>query len=192
MIKKLGTIDIDLVETTPLVHDGRLVRFEYVRKGYWANETDDSYFRFVDVGAGEPTTPFARGFHLGSAYADDKGVFVFGVPIWGGSEIRVFHSTDLENWSDRIAMSLPGWGIYNTSVCRAGDRYFMAIEMGEPVKIVGVRFTIFFAESEDLLGWRMLPLDRVFSKERYTACPALRFLDDQYCMIYLEARPGPT
>jgi len=30
-IEKLGTIDCDMVETTPIVFGGRLYRFEYVR-----------------------------------------------------------------------------------------------------------------------------------------------------------------
>ena len=40
-IKRLGTIDCDLVETTPIVFKDRLYRFEYVRKGYWGNQRDD-------------------------------------------------------------------------------------------------------------------------------------------------------
>ena len=38
----------------------------------------------------------------------------------------------------------------------------------------------------------MLPPEYVFSRERYTACPALRFVGGHYYMIYLEATPGPT
>ena len=51
---------------------------------------------------------------------------------------------------------------------------------------------IFFAESPDLEHWHLLPLECVYSKEKYTACPALRFVDGLFYMIYLEARPGPT
>jgi hypothetical protein len=32
----------------------------------------------------------------------------------------------------------------------------------------------------------------VYSKEKYTACPALRYLDGYFYMLYLETRPGPT
>ena len=32
----------------------------------------------------------------------------------------------------------------------------------------------------------------MYSKEKYTACPALRYLDGYFYMIYLEARPGPA
>ena len=68
----------------------------------------------------------------------------------------------------------------------------MAVEVGEPKEVVGVPFTIFFAESKDLLNWKLLPQERVYSKEKYTACPALRYLDGYFYMVYLEARPGPT
>ena len=68
----------------------------------------------------------------------------------------------------------------------------MAIELGEPPDVVGVRFTMRFAESTDLMHWKITPENQVFSKDRYTACPAIRYLDDQYYMIYLEEKPGPS
>lgn len=190
IIRKLGTIDCDMVETTPVVFRGRLYRFEYVRPNYHGNPTGESYFRFVDVESGEMTPPFARGYHLGSAHVRDDVVYVYGVERWGGSEVRVFWSEDLETWSSRTALELPGWGLYNTSVCKGPDRFVMAFEVGEPPEVVGVRFTIYFAESQDLLDWKVVP-GCVFSKDRYTACPVVRFSKGYYYMIYLEAKPGP-
>ena len=192
LIKKLGTIDCDMVETTPVVWRGRLYRFEYVRQNYHTNTTGDSYFRFVDVATGQFTPSFAAGYHLGSAYVENDIAYVFAVNIWNGERIQVFRSPDLEHWSTQAALVLPGWGIFNTSVCKGADRYIMAFEVGQPPEVVGVPFTMRFAESEDLLNWRLLPEECVFSKDRYTACPAIRFLDGYYYMIYLEARPGPT
>ena len=61
LIVKLGTIDCDLVETTPVVFKGKLYRFEYVRIGYEANKTGDSYFRFIDHETGAATPAFAKG-----------------------------------------------------------------------------------------------------------------------------------
>ena len=190
-IKKLGTVDCDMVETTPIIFRDRLYLFEYVRPNYWQNKTGNSYFRFIDVEVDKPISAFAWGYHLGSAYVEDDVVFVYGVERWGGSEIRVFWSRDLKDWSSKLALKLPGWGIYNSSVCMGRDGYVMAIEIGEPKEVVGIRYTIYFAESEDLINWRLAPLDHVYSKDRYTACPALRFLNDYYYMIYLEAKPGP-
>ena len=192
-IEKQGTIDCDMVETTPVVFLGQLYRFEYVRNNYLGNSTGNSYFRFVEVESGRLTPAFATGFHLGSAHVQGNTMYVYGVETWGGSAVRVFWSKDLVHWSDQPALILPGWGLFNNSVCQGLDRFIMVFEVGEPPEVVGVRFTNFFAESQDLLNWRLLPTEHVFSKDRYTACPALRYLGDgYYYMIYLEARPGPT
>jgi hypothetical protein len=192
IITKLGTIDLDLVETTPVVFGGRLLRFEYVRAGYYANKTGDSYFRFVDVATGQPTPAFAKGWHLGCAFAEGRTMYVFGVDKWGGSRVQLFRSTDLKQWESHPLFDIPKWELYNTSVCKADGRFVMAFEVGGPREVVGVPFTIFFAQSPDLEHWKLFPLDHVYSKEKYTACPALRFVDGQFYMIYLEARPGPT
>lgn len=192
LIKKLGTIDCDMVETTPIVFHGRLYRFEYVRGNYKPNETGNSYFRFIEVESGKPTPAFAAGYHLGSAYVEGDTIYVYGVDIWGGAKIQVFWSSDLATWESQPALTLPGWGIYNNSVCKGPKSYIMAFEIGEPPEEVGARFTNRFAESTDLLNWQLTPSECVYSRDRYTACPALRFLNDYYYMIYLEARPGPT
>jgi len=192
VIEKMGTIDCDMVETTPIIFHDRLYRFEYVRNNYEPNKTGDSYFRFIDVESGKPTPAFAAGYHLGSAFVEGDTVYAYGVDIWGESNIQVFWSQDLENWSSQSALELPGWGIYNTSVCKGADGYVMAFEIGEPPEEVGARFTNRFAVSSDLRNWELTPSECVYSKDRYTACPALRFLDGLYYMIYLEARPGPT
>lgn len=187
VIRKLGTIECDLVEATPVVFDDRLYRFEYVRDFYYKpNTTGDSYFRFVDVETGECTRRFAVGFHLGSAYVEGEVAYVYGVEGWGRSTVHVFRSNDLEHWTSQPALEMEGWRLYNNSVCKGPDRYVMAFEVGEPADVVGKAFTNYFAESGDLLKWRFMGLDHVFSKDRYTACPALRFHRGFYYMFYLE------
>jgi alpha-L-fucosidase len=181
-----------MVETTPIIFHDRLYRFEYVRTNYRLNTTSDSYFRFIDVVSGQPTPAFAAGYHLGSAYVEDDTVYVYGVEIWGGSRIQAFWSKDLEAWSSQPALTLPGWGIFNTSVCKGQGRYVMAFEISKPPEETGVPFTMRFATSSDLRVWELTPSDCVYSKDRYTACPALRYIDGLYYMIYLETMPGPT
>jgi alpha-L-fucosidase len=192
LIRKLGTLDLGMVETTPVVFRDRLYRFEYVRKDYHANQTGDSYFQFIDVDTGKATTAFAKGYDLGCAYAEGDTMWVFGVDNWDGENIAVFRSTDLNHWEQHKALNLPGWGLFNTSVCKAGNRYVMAIEVGKPPQVVGVPFTMRFSESKNLLNWKLLPETCVYTKERYSACPALRYLDGWLYMLYLEARPGPN
>jgi hypothetical protein len=192
-IVKTGTIVCDLVEATPIVWKGRLYRYEYVRSKYYQpNLGGEEYFRFIDIETGEASAPFAEGYVLGCAHvggkcANSDTLFVYGTNTWGGEEVRVWWSDDMEHWETDVALHLPGWGIYNTSVCADPDGYTMAFECGEPADEVGVRFTIFFARSADLINWEPLPTEHNHTRERYAACPALRYLDGQYYMIYLEA-----
>jgi len=185
-IKKLGTIECDLVEATPVVFRNKLYRFEYVREAYKANPVGAPCFRFVDVQTGESTAPFAVGYHLGTAFVENDRVYVYGVQRWGQDAIHVFWSEDLKSWNHQTALSLPGCGIYNTSVCKDDQGYTMAIEIGEPPEMAGRRFTSYFARSQDLLNWTLVPTECVYSKEKYTACPALRYLAGYYYMVYLE------
>ena len=191
-IRKLGTIECDLVEATPVVFRGRLYRFEYVRRSYKPNMTGDSYFRFVDVATGEHTPAFARGFHLGSAFVEGGTAYAYGVTKWDEPTVHVFWSSNLEQWSSRPALYMEDWGLFNTSVCRGPDRYVMAFEVGRPDEVVGVRFTNYFATSDNLLHWEFMGLDQVYSKDRYTACPTIRYHNGFYYMLYLECVAGPA
>ncbi len=186
-VVKKGTVACDLVEATPIVWKARLYRFEYVRDRYKHNALGKPYFRFVDYETGEATPPFAEGYHLGSAFAEDGVMYVYGVREWGEGVVRAFWSKDLKEWQAQDALKLPpGWTIFNNSVCKDDKGYVMAIEIGDPPEVVGHRFTLFFARSENLLDWKLEPLECVFTRERYSACPTIRFLDGWYYMVYLE------
>src|ERR1051326_1939291 len=106
VMRKLGTIDCDMVETTPVVFRDRLYRVEYVREHYPQKAAGESgsYFRLIDVATRAPTAPFARGFHLCSAIVDGDSVWVFGVEKWGGQKIQLFHSQDLKQWDSALAL----------------------------------------------------------------------------------------
>jgi alpha-L-fucosidase len=190
VIHKMGAIDCDLVEASPVVFHGKLYRFEYVREGYHANKTGTSYFRFIDTATGEPTPEFARGYHLGCAFVDGDTMYAYGVKKWGGDEIHAFWSNDLKDWKDAEGIKLPGWEIFNTSVCKGKEGYVMAFEIGAPKEEAGVPFTTRFALSKDARTWTLTPGACVYTKERYSACPALRYVDGQYYMVYLESYPG--
>ncbi|MBM3477053.1 MAG: glycoside hydrolase family 43 protein, partial [Armatimonadetes bacterium] len=190
-IRKLGTIDCDLVETTPIVFRDRVHRFEYVRTGYAGNKTGDSYFRFVDHASGEVSAPFARGYHLGNVFVERDLLYVTGTNIWDGERVDLFVSADMESWETRNALNLPGYGIFNTSMCRAEDRYVLMFEVGRPPEVAGVPFTARFAVSTDLQSWELTPPECTYAKERYTAPHCLRYLDGHYYDFYLEANPGP-
>lgn len=190
LIIKSGTIDVDLVEATPIVFKNKVYRFEYVRQGYWDNQTGDSYFRFIDHETGLPTKSFARGFHLGSAFVYNETVIVTAVDIWDGEQVHIFLSSDLENWDSWLAFELPGYGIFNTSLTHAENKYVLMFEIGKPEKESGKRFTANFATSTDLNSWELLSSDHNYAKDRYTAPHALRYLDGYYYDFYLEAHEG--
>ena len=198
MVKK-GTLDIDIVESTPVVWQGRLLRFEWIRderfgSGYYGNKEGCCYFRFTDMETEEVTPPFARNFSFGSAHAEDGVMYVYGVLGGsGGNDMYVFRSTDLVNWESKKILEYPSAvTVYNNSVCKGADGYYMAIELGGAPEIVGVSFTIFFARSADLMNWEKLDMgDHVYTRTRYSACPTLRWCesDGMYYMIYLEGLP---
>jgi hypothetical protein len=77
-IKRLDTIDLLMVERTPVVFKDRLYRLEHVRDKYHANKTGASNFRFIDVATGKASTGFAKGQHLGCALVDGDTVYAFG------------------------------------------------------------------------------------------------------------------
>ena len=190
-IRKLGTLCCDLVETTPVVFRGRLYRFEYVRQRYAGNNTGDSYFRFVEWETGEPSPSFAAGYHLGNVFVEDDVLTVTGTNIWDGERVDLFTSTDMRRWERRNALDLPGYGIFNTSLCKAADRYVLMFEVGRPPEVAGVRFTARFAESPDLVHWELTGPACTYSRERYTAPHALRYLDGWFYNFYLEAHANP-
>ena len=139
---------------------------------------------------GTPTPAFAKGYHLGSAFVDGDTVVAIGTNIWDGERIDLFLSKDLEHWEQRNALDLPGYGIFNTSMCKAEDRYVLMFEVGKPPEVAGKRFTARFATSTDLVHWELTPPECTYAKDRYTAPHCVRYLDGYYYDFYLEAVSG--
>ncbi|MCK5861295.1 MAG: hypothetical protein KAH38_02345, partial [Candidatus Hydrogenedentes bacterium] len=165
----------------------KVYRYEYVRPKYWNNSTGDSYSRFIDHETGQPTPAFAKGYHLGSAAVDGDLVIVTTVNIWDGEKIDIFVSRDLKTWESWNALTLPGYGMFNTSLCRANDEYVLMFEVGKPAAAAGKRFTARFATSKDLKRWTLTPSECTYAKDRYTAPHCLRYRDGYYYNFYLEA-----
>ncbi|HTH49530.1 MAG TPA: GDSL-type esterase/lipase family protein [Candidatus Limnocylindria bacterium] len=192
LIRKLGTIDLDMVETTPVMLGGRLWRFEWVRQGtgqqYWDNKRATNYFRFRDPATGEVTPPFADGHEFGSAFVHDGTVYVTGT--FGRGQVDVFASRDLKTWDTWTAIPAGKYGIFNTSVCQAGDEFVLMFEIDQPVAEAGAAFTARFAKSRDLHTWTLTPPECNYAKDRYTAPHCLRWLDGWFYDFYLEAHDG--
>jgi alpha-L-fucosidase len=190
-IRKLGTIDCDLVETTPVVFRGKLYRFEWVRAGYRKNTLHRDYFRLVEPDSGLPTEPFAEGYTFGSAYVESGTIYVTGThKSREGDRIRMFRSRDMRRWDSSVVFDRPGYGIFNTSLCRAGRGYVLMFEIDKPADEAGVAFTARFLRSQDLRRWELTPPACNYARDRYTAPHCLRYLDGWFYDFYLEAHDG--
>jgi hypothetical protein len=180
LIKKLGTVDVDKVENSPIVFHGQLYRCEWFRNA--------GCFHFVDCRSGRTTAQFAKGWCFANAFVEGDTVYVTGTRP--GKEVQMWVSQDLEHWDTYTALDLPGFQIFNTSICNVDGKYVMMFEIGEPKEQAGVPFTARFATSSDLKRWTVTPPECVYAKDRYTAPHCLRYLDGYYYDFYLESIRG--
>ena len=142
----------------------------------------------------ESTPPFALNCYFGSAHIEGDTAFAYGESDEpGGHRMDGFWSKDLVNWERKTIFELSDrLRIYNNSVCKGRDGYYMAIELGGDKEVVGKAFTNVFAKSDDLIHWELMDMGKyVYTREQYSACPVIRYCqsDDFYYMIYLESLP---
>jgi hypothetical protein len=178
-----------MVETTPLVFQGRLYRCEWVRPGYWANATHESHGRLVEWATGQPTAPFAVGYEFMSGFVEDDRVYVTATSA-DRTTIQMFASRDLRTWETWTVLRDPAYGMFNTSLCRAGVGYVLMFEIDRPEEEAGVKFTARFLTSPDLRHWTLTPPSCHYARDRYTAPHCLRYLDGWYYDFYLEEHEG--
>lgn len=195
-LKKLGTLEIGVVETTPVVWKDELWRFEWVRNGIWnssrKNAPEKGCYHFVNMETGECSPEFAFDHSFGSCICEDGVMYVHGVEgSGGGTVLNTFVSTDLKHYEKHKALEFPeDISLFNTSVCKGKDGYVMAIEINGTNPAVGKGFTCIFATSKNLIDWELMDIERFsYSRERYTACPCLRYVDGFYYIINLEGAP---
>jgi hypothetical protein len=119
---------------------------------------------------------------------NDGIVYVTGTHARG--EVNVFASRDLRNWEKWNAIPAGTYGIFNTSICKANNEFVLMFEIDKPSAEAGVPFTARFAKSKNLRTWTMTPPECNYSKDRYTAPHALRWLDGWFYNFYLEAHDG--
>jgi alpha-L-fucosidase len=189
LIRKLGTIDLDMVETTPVVWHGQVWRFEWVRPGTHDQAGLPGCFRFINPKTGAVTPSFAKGYQFGSAFVENGTAYVTGTTD-ARHYLAMFVSKDLKTWEERTVINDPKYGIFNNSLCKAGDEYMLAFEIDRPAEEAGAPFTIRFAKSRDLRKWTITPPECVFTKDRYSAAPCLRWSEGWYYLFYLENYNG--
>lgn len=209
VIRKLGAVKSGM-EQTPVVWGGEL----YLVESMTADEVcPHQYIRVRHEKTNRVCAPFGEEYYFASAYAEGDTLYVFATsrfddrPLtmylsedsetWhdprGGHTVRMFTTRDLVHWEQQDILHCPDRRLWNTSVCRGGDGYVMALEVsanpGRDDPAVGVPFTCFFARSGDLLHWELLSDEYAYTPARYNACPALRWANGFYYMICLEALP---
>jgi hypothetical protein len=188
-IRKLGTIDVDMVETTPIVWQGQLWRFEWVRPGTHDQAGRAGCFRFRNRESGAVTPSFASGYQFGSAFVENGTVYVTGTTA-ARQHLGMFVSRDLKTWHEQTVIDDPKYGMFNTSLWKAAEEYVLAFEIDRPSEETGAPFTIRFAKSPDLQNWTVTPPECNFTKDRYSAAPCLRWSKGWYYLFYLEAHDG--
>lgn len=196
-VKKMGVISPNGGEVTPFIYKGRLMLLENFWEGY--REMEGTCAAICDYFTRKFYAPIGGdGAKFYSAYCENDRIYVFGT-----LENRVYRyvSDDLINWTGSVVLEFPdNFELFNTSVCKGDGTYMMAVECGWAGlskgidnkvgnEYVGVPFTEFFAESPDLENWSYLPLEKSYTKDRYCACPVLRYSEGYYYMICLEALP---
>ncbi len=176
VIVKQGTLGLDLCESTPFVLHDKLYRLEWFRTG--------SILRIMDHDTCQEVSRFGPKHRFPCAFVLDDTVHVVGTKEthgWYGDTLTMFTSKDLVTWREQRLFNLPGMGICNTSLCRAGNRYVMSIEQTSPPG-----FPARFLESRDLHTWTLLPESCRHALGRYNAAHCLRWHADWFYLFYLE------
>lgn len=201
LVKK-GTLDLDVVESSPVVWQGRLLRFEWIRpngsgggRGYYGADTESGYFRFVDMETDQVvSSEFAQGKCYGCAYEENGVMYAFG-STWGedydhNNTIDVFWSKDLMHWESKEIIRIPeGIVIANSSVCKGRDGYNMIFEIFFPHQKEGLPWSVMYAKSPNLMDWTVL--SEPIPQDYPVGCPVMRYCpkDDHYYIISLEHLP---
>ena len=197
VITKMGVVGHH-GEMTPVVYKGRLCLI------HTDHNENGSFCRFYDCEEQKILSTFGFGLEFFSGYEENGVLYAFGTykgeRDGKNDHISMFKSEDGLNWTETVLFERPEFRLWNTSVCKGPDGYRMAIECslsalkGDCLKHpytepVGIPFTEFFLKSDDLIHWTWLSDDCAYAKDRYCACPALRYSDGYYYMICLEALP---
>ena len=197
LIKK-GILNSPVVEMTPVIWKGKLMIAESwcwgeIEKPFVLPDVppkpSDDHVIIRDVETNKIVSKCMEGHGLASAFVWNDAFYVFAVTSKedeGGEpgDIYMSMSQDLDKWTEpRVAIARNSdENLYNESVCYDGKRFMMTYETNDPAY---PPFTIKFAASDDLKTWTKIP-DAIYGTDRYTACPALRYVAGYCYMLYLE------
>lgn len=184
----LGTLSADVSKASPVVFLDTLYRLECLPANTSLNPSPVPHLRLVNLDTAEKSAPFAKGYHLASAFATEEKLYVFCVTQSATAEITAFWSTDAATWSSKPVLRLEGWEVSGASVCYEKERFLMALEVAEPLAAAATPTVIRFAESKDLINWHLIGASYTPSKKRARLSPKLIFDDIYYYLFFSQLR----
>ncbi len=175
----------DICEAGPIVWGDQLALMKCMRPAT-GGTVKDYFLTLQKVDTGEQLAHFADGYGLASAFVHDHTLYIFASRFEpeGWSDVTLFRSKDLKEWTQKKVITQDHEHLFNTSVCQGDGRFVMAYESDDARF---TPFTIKFATSDDLENWTPLP-GAIFGRDRYAACPCLRYTGGYYYVLYLEHR----
>jgi len=187
MIRKLGTYDTTFfVETSLVMFKDKLYGFR------WVGNAENSDFQFQEFESGVKMPPFAHGYAYPQAFVEGGTMYVSSALSLRREDMtRVFlHSSkDLVHWETREVLNQPGWFIFTSPICKAGNRYVMMHDVYDaPSEKRGGTFCR-FSTSDDMEHWRMTPPECWFSKNGFAAGHFLTYSDEYFYNFYMGETP---
>ena len=156
LIKQAGSLGRDVMESSPLWYQGRLLLFHSHRVDTPRPDLNAMYLFLKDPATGRELCRFGPRHSLGSALVVGQRIHVFAAEHSGNDwfhDIFHFWSDDLVHWKREPAIARSGGEhLLNSSVCRDDQGYLMAYESNKPVA-----FCFKFARSKDLVSWEKIP-----------------------------------
>ena len=185
VLRKESLVRTEMCEVTPVEWNGRLCIMDCVRPAS-GGESTEYYLCLRDAETSEELARFAEGYGLACAFVSDGIFYAFASRHekndW--NDVTVFYSKDLKTWESKVVITQEKEHLFNSSVCADADGFVMAYESNDGQYPA---FTTKFARSKDLLNWEKIP-DAILGRDRYTACPCIRFVDGMYYVVYTEHR----
>ncbi len=176
----------DMCELAPVIWQGKPCQMECVRPAS-GGTSKDYYLVLRDTESNAELARFAEGYSLACAIVHNNTFYAFAARFENNNwnDVTLFKSSDLKHWEQKVVIKqIPGEALFNSSVCEAPDGFVMAYETNDPAYPA---FTIKFAHSTDLENWSVMP-EAIFGKDRYTACPCIRYANSHYYLMYAEHR----
>jgi alpha-L-fucosidase len=190
LIKK-GELNSPVVEVTPFVFKNKYYLLENWR-GTWVvphsprGRRMDPEMWIKEVETGKYITRPMVNQSLGIAFVWDEKVHVLGVSkTEDRKRVNMTWSADLKTWTDPIVVlkANPDEKYFNTSICRAKDRFIMLVETNDPE---WQPFTFKYFESGDLKKWQQIP-KALYGIDKYVGGPALYYYDEIFYTLYLQS-----